>query len=61
MPNQEHASTITHDSKKQQLEVQRNEDDMAAIDSGDDSISPPKRITSQIEERLARDDVTKEL
>ena len=40
------------DSNKQKTEIQRNETDMTANDSGDDNISPPKILTSQIEERL---------
>ena len=50
-----------NDSKKQQSEIQRNETDMTAYDSGDDNISPPKITISQIEEQLARDDITYEL
>ena len=38
-----------NDSKKQQPEIQRNETDMTANDSGDDNMSPPKIITSQID------------
>ena len=34
---------------------------MTAHGSGDDNISPPKIATSQIEERLVRDDLTNEL
>ena len=30
---------------------------MTADDCGDDNISPPKLLTSKIEERLVRDDV----
>ena len=47
-------------SKKQQHEIQRNETDMTAHDSGDDNIPPPKITTSQIEERYLRDDITNE-
>ena len=50
-----------NDSKKQQTETQRNETDMTANESGDDNISPPKIITSQVDERLVRDDITNEL
>ena len=50
-----------NDSKKQQPEVQRNETDMTAYDSGDDNFSLPKITTSQTEERLVRVDFTKEL
>ena len=50
-----------NDSKKQQHEIQRNETDMATHDSGDDNIPPPELTTSQIEERLVRDDITKEI
>ena len=49
-----------NDSNKQQHEIQRNETDMTTHGSGDDNI-PPKKTTSQIEERLVRDDVTNEL
>ena len=34
---------------------------MTANDNGDDNLSPPKLTTSQIEERLLRDDVIIEL
>ena len=34
---------------------------MTTCDSGDDNISPPKITTSQIEERLVRDDITNKL
>ena len=44
------------DSKNQQHEIQRNETDMTTYDSGNDNIPPPKMTTSQIEERLVRDD-----
>ena len=50
-----------NDSKKQQNEIQRNEIDMTTYDNGDDNISPPEITTSQIEERLVRDDITNEL
>ena len=50
-----------NDSKKQQNEIQRNETDIATYDNGDDNISPPEITTSQIEERLVRDDITNEL
>ena len=50
-----------NDSKKKQHETRRNETDMTTHDSGDDKISPPKITTSQIEERLVRDDITNEL
>ena len=46
---------------KQQPEIHPNETDMTAYDSGYDNISPPKILTSQIEERLVRDDFIKEL
>ena len=49
------------DSEKQQHEVQRNETDMTAHDSGDDKIPLPKITTSQFEERIVRDDITNEL
>ena len=47
-----------NDSKKQQPEIQRNEIDMTAYDSGEDNTSPPKIVTSQVEERLVKDDIT---
>ena len=34
---------------------------MTTCDSGDDKISPPAKTISQIEEQLARDDITNEL
>ena len=49
-----------NDSKKQQNEIQRNENDMTTSDNGDDNIYPPEIKTSQIEERLVRDDITNE-
>ena len=49
------------DSKKQQKEIQGNETDMTTCDNGDDNISSPEFTTSQIEERLVRDDITNEL
>ena len=49
------------DSKKQQHEIQRNENDATTYDSGDDNISPPKITTSQTGKRLVRDDSTNEL
>ena len=49
-----------NDSKKQQPEIQRNQTDMTTFDNGDDNISPLKKLTSQIEEQLVRDDITNE-
>ena len=49
------------DSKKQQPEIQGNDTEMTANDSGDDNNSPHKIPTSQIEERLVGDDITNEL
>ena len=49
------------DSKKQQIEIQRNETDVTTYGKGDDNISPPEITTSQIEERVVRDDFTNEL
>ena len=49
------------DFKTQQNEIQRNETDLTTYDNGDDNISPPKITTSQIEERLVRDDITNEV
>ena len=48
------------DAKKQQLEIQRNENNMTAKDEGD-NISPLNIKISQIEERLVRNDITNEL
>ena len=48
-------------SKKQQNEIQRNKTDIATYDNGDDNISLPEITTSQIEERLVKDDITNEL
>ena len=50
-----------NDSKNQQQEIQRNETNMTTHDSGEDNIPPAKITTSQIEERLVRDDITNEL
>ena len=50
-----------NDSKKQQHELQRNKTDMTTYDKGDDNFSPPRIITSDIEERLVRVDFTNEL
>ena len=50
-----------NNSKTQQNEIQRNETDLTTYGNGDDNISPPKITTSQIEERLVRDDITNEL
>ena len=50
-----------NDSKKQRHEIQRNQTDMTTYDNGDDSISPPKTTSSQIEGRHLRDDITNEL
>ena len=50
-----------NDCKKQQNEIQRNETDLTTYGNGDDIISPPEITTSQIEERLLRDDIINEL
>ena len=50
-----------NDSTKPSSEIQRNEIDTTTCDSGDDNISPPAITLSQFEERLVRDDSTKEL
>ena len=50
-----------NDSKKQQNEIERNQTDIATYGNGDDNIFLPEIITSQIEERLVRDDITNEL
>ena len=49
------------DSKKPNSEIQRNQINMTTYDNGDDNISPPAITFSQIEERLVRYDITKEL
>ena len=51
----------SNDSNRQENEIQRNETDMTTYDNGDDIISPPEFTSSQIEERLVRDDITNEL
>ena len=48
-------------SQKGQLEIQKNNADMTANDSGDYNISPPKKTTSQIEDGLVRDETKTEL
>ena len=50
-----------NDSEKQQNEIQRNETLLTTYGNGHDNISPPEITTSQIEERLVRDDITNEL
>ena len=50
-----------NDSKKPSSEIQENEIDMTTSDNGDDNIPPPVITISQIEERLVRDEITKEL
>ena len=50
-----------NDSEKSQSDIQRHEMNMTANDKGDDNISPPSLTTSQIEEQLVKDDITKEL
>ena len=49
------------DSKKQQHEIHRNGTDMTTYAIGEVNSSRPKFTTSQIEERLMRDDFTNEL
>ena len=63
MGNQTRSTPVQrpNDSTKQQPEIQRKETDMKTYDSGDYNIPPPKITTSQIEERLVRDDNTNEL
>ena len=46
------------ESKKQQLQLQRNETEMALNDSGYDNNAPPETTTSEIEERIVSDQVT---
>ena len=50
-----------NDSKKQQNEIQRDERDLTIYGNGDVNNFPPKITTSQIEERIVRDDITNEL
>ena len=49
------------ESNKQPNENQRNEISLTTYDEGDDNISPPEITTSQIQERLVRDENTNEL
>ena len=49
-----------NDSNKQQNKIQRNEIGLTTYGNGDDNISPPEITTSQIQEQLARDDITNE-
>ena len=50
-----------NDAKKQQNEIQRNEIGLTTYGNGDENISLPKITTSQIQEQLVKDDITKEL
>ena len=50
-----------NDSKTPQNEIQRDETYLRTYGNGDGNISLPKITTSQIEERLVRDDFTNEL
>ena len=50
-----------NDSKEPQSEIQRHEMNITANEIGDDSFSPPKIATSQIEEQLLRDDIAIQL
>ena len=50
-----------NDSNKQQNEIQRNEIGLTTYGNGDDNVSLPEITTSQIQERLVRDDITIEL
>ena len=50
-----------NDSKTQQNEIQRHETDLTTYGNGDENSSPPEITTSQIEERLVKDDITNEL
>ena len=63
LENQTRSITVQcpNDSKKQQNKIQRVETDLTTYGNGDDSISPPEITSSQIEERLVRDDITIEL
>ena len=49
------------DSKTQHPEIQRNETNITANNTGDYNISALKLTTSQIEKRLVRDEITIEL
>ena len=49
------------ETTKRNPEIQRNEIDLTTYDNGDDNISPREIATSQIKERLVRDDFTNEL
>ena len=63
LQNQTRSITVQcpKDSKKQQNENQPDETDLAAYGNGDDNISPPAITTSQIKERLMKDDITNEI
>ena len=51
LENQTRSKTVQcpNESKTQQNEIQRDETDLITYGNGDDSISPPKITTSQIE------------
>ena len=50
-----------NDSKTHRNEIQRDETNLTTWGNGDDNISPLEITTSQIQERLVRDDITNEL
>ena len=54
LENQTRRTTVQYpnDSNKQQHEIQRNETDMTTHDSGDDSISPPKKQIHKLKSNL---------
>ena len=57
-------STPVHcpnDSKTQQNEIQRKQTNLTTYVNGNENISPPEITTSQLEERLVREDITNEL
>ena len=64
LPGNQTRSTLVqslNDSNKHQPEIQQHARNIIANDNGDDSVSPPKNTTSQIEDQLVRDDITNEL
>ena len=62
LPGNQTRSTLVqslNDSNKPQSETQQQKRNIIANDDGDDNISLPKITTSQIENQLVRDDITK--
>ena len=64
LPGNQTRSTLVqslNDSNKAQPEIQQHERNIIANDNRDDSNSPPKITTSQIEDQIVRNDTTNEL